>query len=340
MTDVSPSRARWLVFAVRGAITGLLLGVGLHLGYVLGGSNFRTVLPGAVYRCAQPTGPQLERLIRRHGIRTVVNLRGPCPSTPWYRNEALATARTEACQEDVALSATRLPSALSIRKLIDVLDRSAYPLLVHCHQGADRTGLVAVLAVLLHTDATLPEGLRHLGPQSGHVPFGKTRNIDVFFDLYEDWLRDLGEEHSPGLLRAWCLSHYCAGDGRAEITVREALEQRPGRSPVLRLQANQARLVTVRCRNLSSQPWRFHPESNVGVHLFWLIQGSADEFCKSDRQGMFHATVAPGAAVDLRVPLPPLPPGTYQLFVDLTNERQGFFVQLGNEPCVIDLEVT
>src|SRR5262249_54757798 len=40
-------------FLVRGGVTGLLAALGLHVGYVLGGTNFRTVLPGEVYRCAQ-----------------------------------------------------------------------------------------------------------------------------------------------------------------------------------------------------------------------------------------------------------------------------------------------
>ena len=41
--------------ALRGAITGLLVGVSLHAGMILGGSNFHTVLPGEVYRSGQPT---------------------------------------------------------------------------------------------------------------------------------------------------------------------------------------------------------------------------------------------------------------------------------------------
>src|SRR5256885_249643 len=38
-----------------GAVVGVLAAVGLHAACVLLGPNFHTVLPGQVYRCAQPT---------------------------------------------------------------------------------------------------------------------------------------------------------------------------------------------------------------------------------------------------------------------------------------------
>src|SRR5262245_56780136 len=119
----------------RGAVAGVLLAIAWHAVYVLAGSNFRTVIPGEVYRCAQPTGRDLERLSRRHGIRTVVNLCGCCPSGDWYQDEADATARLGISQEDIHLSALRLPSRRSVRQLVEVLLRSQGPILLHCQQG-------------------------------------------------------------------------------------------------------------------------------------------------------------------------------------------------------------
>ena len=49
--------------ALRGCLAGLALVACLHGGYVLTGPNFHTVLPGAVYRSAQPSGERLAALV-------------------------------------------------------------------------------------------------------------------------------------------------------------------------------------------------------------------------------------------------------------------------------------
>src|SRR5437764_610649 len=59
----------------RAALGGLLLGAALALGFevvrVVAGPNVHVVIPGAVYRSAQPSARRLDDLIRTHGIRTV-----------------------------------------------------------------------------------------------------------------------------------------------------------------------------------------------------------------------------------------------------------------------------
>src|SRR5262249_21257370 len=54
-------------------------------------SNKHTVIPGRVYRSAQLSPADLQRLIAEKKIRTVINLRGTCPDTDWYMGEARAT---------------------------------------------------------------------------------------------------------------------------------------------------------------------------------------------------------------------------------------------------------
>src|SRR5262245_7422331 len=179
---------------LRGAVVGLVLAVVLHWGRILLLGNLREVVPGLVYRSGQLGEGRMEQAIRRHGIRTVVNLRGPCPSGAWYRAEAGVVARCGASLEDVILSATRLPSMAGVRQLVEVLERAEYPILLHCHQGADRTGLAVVAYLLLRTDVPLAEARRHLGLATGHVAAGRTGRIDRFFELYEEWLAAGGAE--------------------------------------------------------------------------------------------------------------------------------------------------
>lgn len=323
-----------LAKALRGAITGLLVGVVLHASLILGGSNFHTVLPGAVYRSGQPTGPRLTRLLREHGIRTVVNLRGCCPTADWYQPEAEAAASANVSLEDIAFSATRYPSPQSVRQLVDVIDHADYPILFHCQQGADRTGLASVLAVLLRTDATLEEGLRHMGLGTGHLAIGRTRYVDLFFGFYAKYLESTGLRHSPEVLRAWACDEYCPGAGRASMS----LVRPSGGSPV-RVRPDGPELLTVRCLNTSTHPWQFQPGTNAGIHLLWLLSDSRQAVVWQERAGLLRACVLPGESIDLVVALPRLAPGRYELLVDLTDEQVGTFVSLGNEPFLVEVLV-
>ncbi len=342
--DSLHSRSHPLLLAVmRGGIAGVLIAVGLHFGYVLLGSNFRAVIPGKLYRCGQPSGRNLERYIRQHGIRTVVNLRGSCVSSDWYRDEARAT--NSACasptdgvsQEDLGFSAARLPSTSSIRQLIEVFDRASYPMLLHCHQGADRTGLAVVVFFLLRPDTSYAEARHQLGPASGHVPVGKTRFIDRFFDLYEEWLSYHQRTHTPATFRDWACNHYCPGEGRAEFTLVDPV---PRPETTLRLTAGQARTLTVRCRNTSIRTWKMQPGPNAGIHLIWYLVDHDERIVTVNRSGLFEKRVATGDHIDLHILLPGLMTGRYQLRVDLYDAQQGSFLQLGNAIMVADLEVS
>src|SRR5689334_2824196 len=91
-----------------GVVAGFALAGALELGNVIAGRNCHIVIPGAVYRCAQPSARYLDRLIARYGIRTVINLRGVCDAAPWFLQQARATSGRGVSQEDLSFSANRL----------------------------------------------------------------------------------------------------------------------------------------------------------------------------------------------------------------------------------------
>ena len=326
MSGTWRGRAIWLAALLARCVPlGLLLGFVLHFAHVLLGGNFRTVLPGEVYRCGQPSPDQLGRLIQRHRIRTVVNLRGACPGADWYRDQARVTARLDVSLEDVHLSATRMPSRSVIRGLVEVLERSERPLLIHCHQGADRTGLASVMVLLLRPGIALDEARRQLGLASGHVSVGRTGCVDHFVELYEHWLAGLATEHSPARFRAWACEHYCPDAGRASYALLEPA------GPEIRQPSGGRQIVKVRCRNTSLADWRFEPGPTAGVHLLWRVMDSNDMLVAMGRSGLREASVAPGEHIDVEFVLPSLPPGRHQMQVELTEEQHATFSQLGNE---------
>ena len=51
-----------------------------HAMFRLVWGNLAPVIPGKVYRCNHPTPPRLRRMVRRFGLRTLINLRGKTQS--------------------------------------------------------------------------------------------------------------------------------------------------------------------------------------------------------------------------------------------------------------------
>ena len=98
--------------------------------------NFGTVEAGHIYRGAQPSPLFLRWIVHRHGVRTLVNLRG---DTPGF--ESAFAARRGLRLYSFSLSANSLPTAQEVQDFLRILrDPENHPVLVHCRSGVDRTG--------------------------------------------------------------------------------------------------------------------------------------------------------------------------------------------------------
>jgi hypothetical protein len=327
--------ARWFGTSLRAAVLrGVLAGLVLCLSFeaydVLIGQNFHVVRPGAVYRAAQLSGPDLQALVAAHGIRTVICLRGCCLPMPWYLEQTRAVQRLGVAQEDLGFCASRFPSSVEMRHLIEVLDNSEPPLLVHCFRGSDRTGLCCAAALLLHTDATVAEARRQMSWRYGHIAFSKTGRLDDFLDLYERWLGEHQLPHRPELFRHFACFEYCPGPLRARLEWRDV-------NPTV-LRVGQPALLHVRCHNTSIDTWQFLPGLG-GIHLVGTLMGYPEPLPHC-RAGLFEATVRPGEHIDLELAVPPLHvPGRYALVLDMVEGPDLAFCLFGSTPLRWELEV-
>lgn len=324
-------RRSWRRSAWLGGCVGLLAALAVQIGHLTLGNNFRTVVPGQVYRCAQLTDGELEQAIGRHGIRTVVNLRGMCFGCDWYTDESRTTHRCDVSQEDVNLSASRLPPVTELHQLLRALDQSAYPILIHCRQGVDRTGLVSAVVLLLYTDADLETARGELRLCYGHVPLGRTTQMFRFFRLYEAWLKQQGLQHARSHFRRWLAHEYCPGPSRARLELLDSPECPPLGRPWS---------VRVRATNLSKQAWQFRPGNTAGVHCGYVLTDDRGNCLTKGRAGLFLAEVPPGQSIDLTLTLPTVrQAGPYILMVDmLDEEQQCYFYQNGSQPLVREFQ--
>jgi hypothetical protein len=339
MPETVQPHGRWSALGravLIGAVLGVVLVVGWEVIYTLAGTNLREVVPGHLYRAAQPDRTVLTTAQQRYGVRTILSLRGVCDFESWYDTELRDAEELGLSLEVVGMSAGRLPSPTAARDLCEILDHAEPPLLVHCQRGIDRTGLVSVLYLLLRTDTPLDQARRQLSLRYLHLNAGRTRMMDQFLDLYAAWLREQEMEHSPERLRRWLTREYRPPQGLACL----ALVARPA-SGVLRIPLNEPATIPVRVRNDSLRALKLCPGLLGGMYLRWgLYKPDRTVVMENQAGGLRRASVSPGETIDLNVYLPPVKePGRYRLVVDLFDRTLGSFCLLGSDPLFVELEV-
>jgi rhodanese/phosphatase family protein len=154
-----------------------------HAVFRLFWGNWAAVAPGVLYRCNHPTPGRLAAATRRHGLQTLINLRGEA-----VRNGADALTREAAARLgldliDFSLQSRRAPTRVEILGLAEIYRGMRIPGLIHCKSGADRAGLAAGLFVLVN-GGTVDAALRHLALRFGHLSRSSAGVLDAFFLHY------------------------------------------------------------------------------------------------------------------------------------------------------------
>jgi hypothetical protein len=155
-----PTWARWL-----GGVCVAAVVLGVPAAYYRSGytnyKRFRIVTPGKLYRSGQFTAGGLRKIIREHGIRTVINLQEE-NTDPYMPEEWLArphVLESDLCR-DLGLNyyalfggefagadktaAGKRPEAID-QFLMILDDPKNYPVLIHCKAGLHRTGRFAAI---------------------------------------------------------------------------------------------------------------------------------------------------------------------------------------------------
>ncbi len=181
--------------------------------------NFHWIVPGEAARGAQAWGGFLGPFLGRHGIRALINLRGPNPNYGWWRSETRVSAARGVRHIDVMLDSRSLPTREMLVRLFDAFDAAPRPFLVKCSGGQDRTSLAAALYII-HRDGwsalPLARGQFARWPYL-HFPKAQQRWLRHFprFAAAEaggrplaQWVR---ESYTPQRLRDWLDAHGLAG---------------------------------------------------------------------------------------------------------------------------------
>ena len=173
--------------------------------------NHGVVAPGLVFRSAQPVG-DWERRVQEDHLATVLNLRGGSDLDPWYRAEVEATRELGVAFYDLPMAATVRPTRRQLLGLLDLFDRIAYPLLIHCKSGSDRTGLASALYRMSRAGEPPLTAERAFSVYYGHVPLLGTRHLHEPLHEYAAYLQAHDLPHTAGRFRDWVERDYRSDD--------------------------------------------------------------------------------------------------------------------------------
>lgn len=159
-------RKVWKLSALGAGLVILL--VGGYLGALQLTGNFHEVVPGTLYRSAQPSPAEIAAYSRKYGIRTIINLRGENDGN-WYKDEVAAARRAGIEHVDFKMSASKQLTLEQSYRLIALLRDAPKPILIHCQAGADRTGLASVIYLQQIAGADEETAERQLSIRYGHI---------------------------------------------------------------------------------------------------------------------------------------------------------------------------
>lgn len=145
--------------------------------------NFHRISDEA-FRSSQPTMWQLRRMVKKYGIKTIINLKGANKNSAHYAFEREQCEKLGIKLVDVDIYSRSLPDGHRIRRAKEVFDSVEYPVWMHCKAGADRAGIYATLYQYFrkHIPIGKTDQLR-LWPY-GHIRHSTAGKIDYYLEQF------------------------------------------------------------------------------------------------------------------------------------------------------------
>ena len=185
--------------------------------------NFHWIVPGEAARAAQAYAGWLGPFLKRHGIRSLINLRGNNPQFGWWRYESRICDKLGVAHIDVTLDSRHLPRREMLISLLDAFAAAPRPFVIKCSGGQDRTSLAAALYLLQRNGWTaLPQAEAHFARfpylhfpkrhQRWLRPFLAFAHMSAAGRPIAEWVRT---DYEPMLLKNWLEANGLAGSFKA-----------------------------------------------------------------------------------------------------------------------------
>ena len=171
------------------------------------GNNFYAEVPGQLYRSARLSTEQLDDLISREGLRTVVTFTSGSDRHPWFVAQRRVCESRHVTIHAVNLSSNQVPSRKMLIRLVDLLHQCPRPVLVQGYRGIDHCGFASAVVQLLR--GVPPHvALRQFDPKYGQFRGPQHSPLGLTLLAYQDWLDVHHWPHNAERFRSWAAGEY------------------------------------------------------------------------------------------------------------------------------------
>ena len=138
------------------------------------------------FRSGQLNAYNLPYYLKKHKIKTILNLRGENLKRDYYIDEKNIAEAADVALINFGMSNRKKLDFKTTSKLVTILKNAEKPILIHCAGGADRTSLVAALYQYTVAKQPIAVAKEEFSFWYGHVPWLRKHVIamDQTFDNY------------------------------------------------------------------------------------------------------------------------------------------------------------
>lgn len=252
----------------------------------------------------------------------MINLRGESKRS-FYAPEREAAAELGLAMVDIKLSAVSLPTQPNLRKLIATLETAQRPILIHCKDGADRTGVASVLAAMAIGGKSYDDAREQLSAKYLHVN-SSSDNIAGVLLMYEAWCKSSGKSTGGWRqFRDWAMNIYHVSYYKVEISAPTQLKAKPGQTVTAKLKITNTSGETI--------------PAGDGNRLFTVaVFSGSSENEMPDREFAIRTPlpkqdIPDGGSVEIDQPVTaPAEAGEYEIHFDLVEEHVSWFARQGS----------
>lgn len=121
------------------------IAVAAYAATMLAFNNFDTIVAGEAYRSAQVDPQEIRHYKSRYHIRSIVSLRKKRHGKKWHDDEIRTSEEMGITYINFPMDSGEALTDEEMHQLIDIMNKAEKPVLIHCENGANRTGLAAAL---------------------------------------------------------------------------------------------------------------------------------------------------------------------------------------------------
>jgi len=290
--------------------------------------NFHEVVAGQVYRSGQPSEAFWEKAAEEYQLRSVLKMNRYKESS-WSQDEEKTLRRLGVQLIYLPIGVTELPSRWDMLKVVDAIETAPRPVLVHCKNGADRTGFAAILFEM-RDGKTLDQAwgdqmkLRYL--RVGHLG-------DDIGDVFAQYRADCAGNPELG---TWNDFKKYATDAYWPAFYHAHIEPEPRR---VEAAAGQVVHFKVKVTNASPRNW----VTTSGHPFFLAIQTPRD---RNDpvpenlvKAPLPELAAGQSVAVEMEFKVPNVAPGEHHYMIDAVQQERTTFFEKGSAPADVTVVV-